>query len=146
MSDPRDVVERHLAAFRTKDADAEPFSADAEVVAPGATLRGRQQIIDWLAGFWEAFPDSHLEIVRWVAADQLAAAEGKFVGTHTGVLRTPEGEVPPTGRAVDIRWMAMYETAGDELVSEHLYFDPNEFLTQLGLTAGAPAEALAGDM
>jgi predicted ester cyclase len=67
-----------------------------------------------------------------------------MIGTHTGVLQTPEGEVPPTGRRVEIRSMVMYEARGDELVSEHLYFDQMELMTQLGLAPGAPAEAAAG--
>jgi predicted ester cyclase len=56
-----------------------------------------------------------------------------FTGTHTGVMRTPAGEVPPTGRRVKFGWMALYEFAGDELASEHLYFDQAELLGQLGL-------------
>jgi hypothetical protein len=63
----------------------------------------------------------------------------------TGILRTPEGEVPPTGRRVEIRWMGMYEARGDELVSEHLYFDQVEFLTQLGLAPAVAEEVAAGD-
>jgi predicted ester cyclase len=102
-------------------------------------------ILDWLRGYWEAFPDARIEIVRSIASGLLAAAEGRLIGTHTGILRTPEGEVPPTGRAVEIRWMSMYETRGDELVSEHLYFDPTEFLTQLGLAPATPAEAAVGE-
>jgi predicted ester cyclase len=49
------------------------------------------------------------------------------------VLRTPTGEVPPTGRRVEFRWMSAYEAQGDELASEHLFFDQVELLTQLGL-------------
>jgi predicted ester cyclase len=145
MSAPMEVVERHFAAFKAKDADAEPFSADAQVVAPGAQLRGRDQILDWLGGYWEAFPDARLEVVRSIESGPRAAAEGRFIGTHTGVLRTPEGEVPATGRSVEVPWMAMYEVAGDELLSEHLYFDPSEFMTQLGLAQAAPAEAAVRD-
>ena len=63
----------------------------------------------------------------------MAAAEGVFTGTHTGILRTPNGDVPPTARPVKMRWMSMYEIGGEELISEHLYFDQSEFMTQLGL-------------
>lgn len=115
------------------------------MAVPGAELHGREQILDWTRGYWEAFPAARLEIVRSIEAGPVAAAEGGLIGTHTGVLRTPQGEVPPTGRRVEVRWMAMYETAGDEIVSERLYFDPTEFLTQLGLAQGAPAGAAAGD-
>jgi hypothetical protein len=59
-----------------------------------------------------------------------------LTATHSGVLQTPNGEVPPTGRSVELRWVAMYETRGVEILSEHLRFDQVEFLTQLGLMPG----------
>jgi predicted ester cyclase len=144
MSDLKQVFERHVAAFRAKDADAEPWSTDAEVIAPVGQFRGREQVLGFLRVYWEAFPDARLEVVRSIEEGSLAAVEGTMIGTHSGVLRTPEGEVPPTGRRVEIRWMAMYEVHGDELASEHLYFDQIEFLTQLGLTSAPPAEAATG--
>jgi predicted ester cyclase len=144
MNDAK-AIERHVAAFNAKDADAEPWSADAELVAPGGQFRGRDQILGFLRVFWEAFPDARLEIVRSISEGSLTAVEALMIGTHTGVLQTPEGEVPPTGRRVELRTMVMYEARGDELVSEHLYFDQVEFMTQLGLTPGAPAETAAGD-
>jgi hypothetical protein len=48
-------------------------------------------------------------------------------------MRTPAGDVAATGRDVDLRWMSRYEVRGDELASEHLYFDQAELLGQLGL-------------
>jgi predicted ester cyclase len=143
MSTPMEILERHVAAFAAKDADAEPFAADSQVIEPGGEHSGREQILEWLGGYWEAFPDARLEIVCPVESGSRAAAEGRFSGTHTGTLRMPEGEVPPTGRKVEIRWAAIYEARGDELLSEHLYFDPTQFMTQLGLTPGATAEAAA---
>ena len=69
MADPKRVVERHVEAFNARDADAAPWSDDAELVA----------------------------------------AEGRFIGTHTGVMRTPAGDVAATGRQVDLRWMSSYQ-------------------------------------
>jgi predicted ester cyclase len=109
------------------------MGADAEFVAPGASMRGRDEILAFLGVFWEAFPDGRLETVRLLAEGSVAAAEGRFLGTHTGVMRTPTGEVPATGKQVEFRWMASCEVHGDELVSEHLYFDQLELLGQLGL-------------
>ncbi len=40
--------------------------------------------------------------------------------------------------------MGFYEVRDDEIVSEHLYFDQVQFLTQLGLMPGASAAAGAG--
>jgi len=133
MADPKSIIERHVQAFGAKDAEAEPFGADAEIVAPSGQFDGPAQVLGFLGAFWEAFPDGRLEIVRSIGEGSLAAAEGIFSGTHTGILRTPNGDVPPTGRKVKIRWMAMYEISGEELRSEHLYFDQSELMTQLGL-------------
>ena len=133
MADPKHVVERHVAAFNAKDADAEPWSQDAEFVAPNASMRGREEVLGFLGVMWEAFPDGRLETSRLLVEGSDVAAEGRFIGTHTGVMRTPEGEIPATGRQVEFRWMSSYEVRGEELASEHLYFDQAELLGQLGL-------------
>jgi len=70
------------------------------------------------------------------AADPWAAAEGTIAGTHDGVLHTPNGDVAPTGRAVELRWAAVYATDGETLKSEHLFFDQMDLLGQLGLLPG----------
>ena len=133
MADPKHVVERHVEAFNAHDADAEPWTEDAEFVAPNASIRGREEVLGFLGVFWEAFPDARLETSPVLAEGSVVAGEGRFIGTHTGVLRTPAGDVAPTGRSVDFRWMSRYEVRGDELASEHLYFDQTELLGQLGL-------------
>ena len=122
-----------MQAFGAKDAEAEPFGADAEIVAPSGQFDGPAQVLGFLGAFWEAFPDGRLEIVRSIGEGSLVAAEGVFSGTHTGILRTPNGDVPPSDRKVKIRWMAMYEISGEELISEHVYWDQSELMTQLGL-------------
>jgi predicted ester cyclase len=133
MADAKQVVERHIDAFNAHQADADPWAEDAEFVAPGASMRGREDVLGFLGAFWEAFPDGRLELSRVFGEGSVAAAEGRFIGTHSGVFRTPTREVPPTGRRVDFRWMSAYEAHGDELDSEHLFFDQVELLAQLGL-------------
>jgi predicted ester cyclase len=133
MADPKNVVERHVEAFNARDADAEPWSEDGDFVAPNASLHGREQVVGFFGVFWEAFPDGRLATLRLIAEGCVVVAEGRFTGTHTGVLRTPAGDVAATGRHVDLRWMSSYEVRGDELTSEHLYFDQADLLGQLGL-------------
>jgi predicted ester cyclase len=133
MAEAKQVVERHVDAFNARQADAEPWTEDAEFVAPGASMSGREEVLAFLGAFWEAFPDGRLELSRVFGEGSLAAAEGRFIGAHRGVFRTPTGEVPATGRLVEFRWMSAYEARGDELASEHLFFDQVELLSQLGL-------------
>ncbi len=136
MADVKGVLEHHIAAFNARDEDAFPWVADLEFVAPGAELQGREEVLGFMRGFWTAFPDARIELRRLISEDAVGAAEGTFAGTHTGVMQTPAGEVPATERRVEFRWMAMYEFAGEEIASEHLYFDQADLLGQLGLMPG----------
>ena len=86
--------------------------------------------------FQEAFPDLRLEIKRLLTDGSSAAAEGTIAGTHDGVLHTPNGDVAPTGRAVELRVEGADVTDGHILKSEHLFFDQMDFLGQLGLLPG----------
>ena len=131
MSDARDVILKHIANHG--DSSADPWAADAELVAPQGQISGRDDVIGFLGVFHEAFPDLRLELKQLLTDGPAAAAEGTLVGTHTGVLHTPNGDVAPTGRAVELRWAAVYLTDGDTLKSEHLFFDQMDFLGQLGL-------------
>lgn len=131
--DTKVIIERHIAAFNARDRAADPWAVDAEMTAPGAALQGRDAVLAFLGVFQEAFPDGRLSVHRFIVDGADAAVEGRFVGTHDGVLRTPDGDVAATGRPVEFRWSASYETRGGDLHSEHLYFDQIELLGALGL-------------
>ena len=136
MPNARDVILRHIDAVNGRDSDADPWAADAEVTAPGAQVNGRDNVLAFIAVFQEAFPDLRLEIDQLLTDGPAAAAEGIMTGTHDGVFHTPNGDVPPTGRALALRWAAVYVTEGEALKSEHLFFDQMDFLGQLGLVPG----------
>ena len=133
MADPKSVVEHHVETFNARDVDANPWSNDADFVSPNGAMHGREEVMGFFGVFWDAFPDGRLELSNLLAEGSVVAAEGRFIGTHTGVLATPAGDVAATGRPVDLRWMSSYHVRGDELISEHLYFDQAELLGQLGL-------------
>jgi predicted ester cyclase len=133
MGESRDVITRHIEAFNARDQDAEPWAADAQLVSPVASVSGRTEVLAFLGVFQEAFPDGRLAVKKLLAEGTAAAAEGTFVGRHDGVLHTPNGDVAPTGKPVEFRWAAVYEVDGEELISEHLFFDQMDLLGQLGL-------------
>jgi predicted ester cyclase len=136
MPSAREVILKHIDAVNSRDSDADPWAADAEMRAPGAQANGRDDVIGFIAVFQEAFPDLRLNVEQLLADGPAAAAEGTITGTHDGVLHSPNGDVAPTGRAVEFRWAAVYATDGDTLKSEHLFFDQLDFLGQLGLVPG----------
>jgi len=124
---------QHIEAFNSRNAQDEPYGADSEIIAPPGTVKGRENVLGFLGVFQEAFPDARLEVKQLLVDGSVAAAEGTLVGTHNGVLHSPAGDVPATGRAVELRWAAVYEVRGSEMLYEHLYFDQMEMMGQLGL-------------
>lgn len=88
------------------------------------------------ATWHEAFPDNRIETTAIHADDRGGVLEGRFTGTHTGMLRGPAGDLAPTGRHVDGRYSGVYEFEDGKISSFHLFFDQVDLLTQLGI---APA-------
>lgn len=83
------------------------------------------------------FPDVKVTVVNQIVADPYVVTEGIFAGTHTGTLRTPQGDVPPTGNQIKLRYVTVQRVEKDKVASEHVYFDQAEFMTQLGLMPSA---------
>src|SRR3954451_24374648 len=120
MPSARDVILKHIDAFNDRDSGADPWADDAEMTAPGAQVSGRDNVIGFIAVFQEAFPDLRLEIEHLLTDGPAAPAKGIMPVTHDGVFHPPNGDVAQTGRALALRWAAVYVTEGDALKSEHL--------------------------
>jgi len=71
--------------------------------------------------------------INQVVAGSTVVTEGHFVGTHTGTLRTPQGDIPPSGNNIKLRYATVQRVEGGLIASEHIYFDQLEFMTQLGV-------------
>src|SRR6201746_2888598 len=118
MPDARDAILKHIDAMNDRDGAADPWAADAEMLAPGGGhAKGREEVLGFLGVFQEAFPDLRLEIKQLLTDGSSAAAEGTLAGTHDGVLHTTDGDVAPTGSTVELPWAAVYSTDGDTLKS-----------------------------
>jgi predicted ester cyclase len=67
------------------------------------------------------------------------ACEVDVRGTHTGTLRTPTGDVPPTGRSVRIESATVVAIRDGKVATWRANFDLLGFMGQLGvLPAGGP--------
>jgi hypothetical protein len=55
--------------------------------------------------------------------------------TLRGPLETPDGEVPPTGRKIEIRFCVVTRAGDGLLIDGREYYDSKTLLTQLGLMA-----------
>jgi predicted ester cyclase len=134
------VVGRIMAAMNAQDIDEYLAMQHPQVelfLPGGVTLRGRDEVRQYLEAQWTAFPDGHLTCVNQVAIRNKAASEIVLSATHSGPLATPNGPVPPTGQRIDLRFVAVHQVEDGMASSERVYFDQLDMLLQLGL-ASAP--------
>jgi steroid delta-isomerase-like uncharacterized protein len=135
MADAAETARRYDAAFDEKDTGARMahLTPDTEVVMPGGmTLRGADQVAGLVQVFWEAVPDGRLTRETEVVAGDTVVTEGTLTGTHTGIFRTPQREIPASGNRVMLRYASVKEIREGKITSERLYFDQLELLQQLG--------------
>ena len=133
-----DIASSLVAAFNGHDAErlANLYTDDQVTVLPGAPdpVRGRKNKAEMVAGYFRAFPDLTLEIPLVLVAGKYIVCAGYMRGTNTGPLASAEGEMPPTGRRVEIRMAFILRVRPDGQIEEdQTYFDEAEFLKQLGL-------------
>lgn len=142
MGQLRDLVETHYRGVSENDLDlaASVFTTDVVSIDPGA---GRMDGIEPFRAYGEmflrAFPDGVLRATRFVAeTDRAIVVEGVFSGTHTGPLAGPDGEIPATGRRLELPFVDVFDARDGLLCEHHIYYDQMAMLGQLGLIP-APA-------
>jgi steroid delta-isomerase-like uncharacterized protein len=132
MAEALETARRYDEAFNA-EARAANQTPDIEVVLPGGiTLHGSQEVAAVVGSFWEALPDCKITAENEVTAEGTVVTEGTLSGTHTGVFRTPQGEIPASGNRVELRYASVKQVRDGKVAHENLYFDQLEFLQQLG--------------
>jgi steroid delta-isomerase-like uncharacterized protein len=135
------AIERHdraIAAFNAHDAAtvADVYAVDAVLHDPQAPepVRGRAAIRDAYAGLFRSFPDIHVAIENRRVVDNRMIYEIRLTGMNTGPLATPAGDVPATGRAIDVAG-AVFADLDDEgrFRTVRRYYDVAGMMRQLGL-------------
>jgi ketosteroid isomerase-like protein len=136
ISGADEVMGRFYADFGTGDIDGalSVCAEDLEIVDPGmGQVVGCKRFRQYLETFKRAMPDARAMIEHTVQSGEVVAVEGRFIGTHTGPLATDDGDVAPTGAAVDLRFVDLSWVRDGKIVAYHTYYDQLGLLTQLGL-------------
>jgi hypothetical protein len=96
---------------------------------------GEAAVRGYFAASRTPFPDQANEIIAVGAVGDTVLVKFWLTGTHLGPLRTPKGEIAPTGKAFRVRMMASFEFAPDtaSIICERPYFDRRAVITALGL-------------
>lgn len=145
-----DLAKRYIAcwqAFDEADWDAfgDCFAENALSSSPDSgqeALKGPESIIEGSAKpFREAFPDAKGTPQLVLVDDRNVTSITWVTGTHTGPLKTPSGEIPPTGKKIgEFVFHSVTLDAANRATSEVLVNDMGSLLFQLGLNP-SPARA-----
>ena len=139
----RESFERGTDTFNAHDLDgfAAVLAENVTFEAPGGMRgEGKQACVAFFGSWFGAFPDARVDVHDLHIADDVAVEEGTFTGTHNGVLHAPTGEIPPTGRSVNVDYIQVLRFRDGKHVSFNLMFDRLLMLEQLGLIPAPPAE------
>jgi ketosteroid isomerase-like protein len=110
------------------------FAEDLETVDPGmGTVHGIEPFREYLDTFKRAMPDAKAIVGHAHEAGEIVVVEGRFIGTFTGPLTTPDGDVAPTGASVDLPFADVSRVRDGKIASYHTYYDQLGLMTQLGL-------------
>jgi ketosteroid isomerase-like protein len=138
----REAFERGTDTFNAHDIDgfAEVLAEDVVFEAPGGMRgEGKEACTGFYGSWFAAFPDAHVDVASVHFIDDVAVEEGTFTGTHDGVLHAPTGDIPPTGRSVELDYIQVLRFRDGKHVSFHLMFDRLLMLEQLGLVPAPSA-------
>ncbi len=124
----------HLSDPAWLDKSLALFAGDCEVidVPSGTTSRGPDGYKQVILFFAEGFPGSRITITNLFATEDRAVVEFTGRGTNTGPLHMPTGDLPATGRAVELRFCDVYRIRNGKIASYHSYYDALGFMQQLG--------------
>lgn len=142
MGEGRALMERHYRGLDAHDMDQAVTVFSDDVLTHFAGMRdihGRDQFKVLGGAFIEAFPDSSIHPASiWEAGDAVIS-EGTYSGTHTATLRSPNGDIPATGRHMDLHYADIMRVRDGQVFYHAVYFDSAEMMAQLGLMPDATA-------
>lgn len=142
MSQPLiDAAKAPVIAYNNKDWDAVKRAVGAnfvyDEVATHRMVRGVNDVLAVWQGWAATFPDSKGTFEVAHVAGNTVVLEGMWRGTHTGALKTPGGDIPATGRTIDMRSCIVVDVADGKAQRFRQYFDMATMLTQLGISNAA---------
>ncbi len=97
-------------------------------------LQGVDDILTVWKGWASAIPDSKATFHTERVADGTVVIELTWRGTHTGPLKMADGEIPATGKKIEIRACQVTEVANGKAKVMRQYYDMATLLQQLGVS------------
>ena len=131
-----DLAKEQVLAYNAKDWDRARAALAPEVVyeevGTHRKLKGVDDVLTAWKGWATAIPDSRASFQSEMVSGNTAVLEITWTGTHDGPLQTPNGEIAPTGKKIELRAIQVVDIANDRVKSVRQYFDMGTLLQQIG--------------
>jgi ketosteroid isomerase-like protein len=131
-----EIVQRFYDAFGEGDLEAATavFAGTVRMTDPGlGVVEGLPALRDYLDGLKDPLPDARAIVGQTFEAGDTVIVEGRFTGINTGPLPGPDGELPASGRKVDLPFADFSRLRDGKIVEYRTYYDQVSLFTQLGL-------------
>jgi steroid delta-isomerase-like uncharacterized protein len=126
------ILDRGVAVWNNGNLDEVDALWDPNVVRNANQLpdvKGIDGIKKVISSFRTAYPDLKLIIDEEIYAENKAIIRWSLTGTNTG-----QGEMPPTGKKINIWGISLLHFANGKLTREFVAFDNQAIMEQLGFT------------
>lgn len=136
--DLKKVADKIVKTINSGDpvALANLYTQDAVMIQSGepGPVRGHAALLKSFQGMVRTFPDFKVEFPSIFYSGDTIIFEGVSHYTFTGPMATPEGDVAPTGKSVNNRFVFLAKISPNGLIAEdRTYFDNLDLMKQLGL-------------
>jgi steroid delta-isomerase-like uncharacterized protein len=137
-----DLAKASIIAYGNKDWDAvrRAFTPGVvyDEVSTNRKVRGIDDVLTIWKGWATAFPDSKATFENAHVSGNTVVLELTWHGRQTGPLRTATGEIPATGKPMEMRACQIVDVVDGKTQQIRQYFDIGTMMAQLGVT-GVPA-------
>jgi len=138
--DAKTTIRKGIELWNAHDRDGYVALLDDGVVfldqSTGEQLTGREEVGK---GFYdvltEAYPDREVKDPVVFGEGELVCFQARSVGTHTGILHGPAGEIPPTGKPFDSPLVFIAEVRDGKVTRAWQYYDRLLVLEQWGIVS-----------
>jgi steroid delta-isomerase-like uncharacterized protein len=133
-----DLAKASIIAYGEKDWDAVRRTVSPGVVydevSTGRNAHGIDEVLAIWKGWAAALPDSKATFENAHVSGNTVILELTWRGHQTGPLRTAAGEIPATGKAIELRSCQIIDIEDGKAQSIRQYFDMATMLAQLGVS------------
>lgn len=132
-----DIAKASVLAYNDKNWDKVRATLAPDIVydevGTGRSVRGINDVLATWRAWAAAIPDSKATLRKEYTSGTTVVLELTWTGTHTGTLQTPNGEVAPTGKRIELRACQIIDISDEKVAAVRQYFDMASLLKQIGI-------------